>query len=74
MGSDNLGKGFGGFKLLKCSCPILSIPDCQRPTGAVLQSSAANEGRTAPKNKDELGYTARRKIKREERKGGGKAR
>jgi len=23
------------------------------------------------KNKDELGYTARRKIKREERKGGG---
>jgi hypothetical protein len=46
---DILGKGFGGFELLKCSCPILYIPDCQRPTGAVLQSSAANEGRTAPK-------------------------
>ncbi len=50
---------------------MLYIPDCQRPTGAVHHSSTADEGRTAPKNKDELGYTARRKIKREKRKGGG---
>ncbi len=47
------------------------VPDCQRPIGAVLQSSTGDEGRTVPENKDELGYTARRKIKREERKGGG---
>ncbi len=51
---DILGKGFGGFELLKYLTPhvlycILYIPDCQRPTGAVLHSSTADEGKTEPK-------------------------
>ncbi len=46
---DILGKGFGGFELPKSSCPIPYIPDCQRPTGAVLHSSTGDEGRTMPK-------------------------